>query len=115
MSSRASLTHTTYRVDFILRLRPQTPTSYLIIPSLEGSATQLALGQHGHGGHLPGSIKATILPQKLDFTFNGAYSYALGRVEQRHPEVRVRVGQVRRDGPWLPAPESPSGRCPTGA
>jgi hypothetical protein len=62
-----------------------------------------------------GSIKATILPQKLDFTFNGSYSYTLGRVEQRHPEVRVRVGQVRRRGRWLPAPESPSCRCPSGA
>jgi hypothetical protein len=34
-----------------------------------------------------GSIKATILPQKLDFNFNGSYSYALGRVEQYSPTV----------------------------
>src|SRR3984893_12797244 len=34
-----------------------------------------------------GSIKATILPQKLDFLFNGSYSYALGRVEQYSPNA----------------------------
>jgi MtrB/PioB family decaheme-associated outer membrane protein len=34
-----------------------------------------------------GSIKATILPQKLDFIFNGSYSYALGRVEQYSPNA----------------------------
>jgi MtrB/PioB family decaheme-associated outer membrane protein len=33
------------------------------------------------------SIKATILPQKLDFLFNGSYSYALGRVEQYSPNA----------------------------
>ena len=33
------------------------------------------------------SIKATILPQKLDFLFNGSYSFALGRVEQYSPNA----------------------------
>jgi MtrB/PioB family decaheme-associated outer membrane protein len=34
-----------------------------------------------------GSIKAMILPQKLDFLFNGSYSFALGRVQQYSPNA----------------------------
>jgi MtrB/PioB family decaheme-associated outer membrane protein len=34
-----------------------------------------------------GNIKATILPEKLDFLFNGSYSYALGRVQQYSPNA----------------------------
>ena len=33
------------------------------------------------------SIKATILPQKLDFLFNGSYTYSLSRVEQYSPNA----------------------------
>jgi MtrB/PioB family decaheme-associated outer membrane protein len=34
-----------------------------------------------------GSLKATILPQKLDFLFNGSYTYALSRVQQYSPNA----------------------------
>ena len=34
-----------------------------------------------------GSIKAAILPQKLDFLFNGAYSFSLSRVQQYNPNA----------------------------
>ncbi len=34
-----------------------------------------------------GSIKATILPQRLDFLFNGSYSYSLSRVQQYSPNA----------------------------
>ena len=34
-----------------------------------------------------GSIKATILPQKLDFLFNGSYSVSLSRVQQYSPNA----------------------------
>ncbi len=34
-----------------------------------------------------GSMKATILPQKLDFLFNGSYTYATSRVEQYSPNA----------------------------
>jgi len=34
-----------------------------------------------------GAIKATILPQKLDFLFNGSYSVSLSRVEQYSPNA----------------------------
>jgi MtrB/PioB family decaheme-associated outer membrane protein len=34
-----------------------------------------------------GSIKAAILPQKLDFLFNGAYSVSLSRVQQYNPNA----------------------------
>jgi hypothetical protein len=34
-----------------------------------------------------GSIKATIVPQMLDFLFNGAYSYSLSRVQQYSPNA----------------------------
>jgi hypothetical protein len=33
------------------------------------------------------NIKATIVPEKLDFLFNGSYSYALGRVQQYSPNA----------------------------
>src|SRR3984893_17449192 len=33
------------------------------------------------------SMKATLIPNKLDFTLNGSYSYALGRVEQWSPNA----------------------------
>ena len=33
------------------------------------------------------SMKATILPEKLDFLFNGAYSMSLSRVEQYSPNA----------------------------
>ena len=34
-----------------------------------------------------GSIKATIVPERLDFLFNGSYSYAIGRVSQYSPNA----------------------------
>jgi MtrB/PioB family decaheme-associated outer membrane protein len=34
-----------------------------------------------------GSIKATVLPQKLDFLFNGSYSVSLSRVQQYSPNA----------------------------
>jgi len=55
--------------------RVQFPEATQLRPEPARSVPGLDLGQHGHRGHLPRVHEGNDHPQKLEFLFNGSYSY----------------------------------------